>query len=334
MSNNPNNPEKEQSSKKYFFLLGGLAVTLIGYFLFKKFSTLKKEKEENLLIDAKKVFEKKMLDENRTEKKFKTNPKKRSKIPKIKSTPKIEQQNELKKPFTRSHNSQPKLTHSKSGADLGFFHIKKFNTTFELRINNTKNVTLVIFPFKDPTLGKLEPQKIKMKLSDDKWTANLQSSKGQYAFRYETEGDQLNEVEKEQYIDIDKPIDLDEDSNLCNVLNINSNSLVQSSFVLENEEKEETRNKEQEQQVDGNDQSRAVEIAFSSPEHCSVSISASFNGWKLEPLIYQNGIWKKEFFLAPGTYHYRFNVDNEWKVDYEKEIELLEDDICNLLLVK
>ncbi|MDW8309381.1 MAG: glycogen-binding domain-containing protein [Verrucomicrobiales bacterium] len=61
-------------------------------------------------------------------------------------------------------------------------------------------------------------------------------------------------------------------------------------------------------------------FAFSAPGALSVQLVGDFTGWQERPISMQkgvDGVWRATVELAPGTYHYRFLVDGEWRDDPE-----------------
>jgi chromosome partitioning protein len=61
------------------------------------------------------------------------------------------------------------------------------------------------------------------------------------------------------------------------------------------------------------------QFSFHAPEASSVKIVGNFNNWiPADASIMErkeDGTWTKNFFLAPGTYQYRFVVDGRWVED-------------------
>ncbi|HYV28701.1 MAG TPA: isoamylase early set domain-containing protein, partial [Candidatus Eisenbacteria bacterium] len=61
-------------------------------------------------------------------------------------------------------------------------------------------------------------------------------------------------------------------------------------------------------------------FSFNAPAAMSVMLVGDFTRWQEKPISLkqeQNGVWKTTVPLAPGTYHYRFLVDGEWRDDPE-----------------
>jgi len=61
------------------------------------------------------------------------------------------------------------------------------------------------------------------------------------------------------------------------------------------------------------------EFIYDAPNASYVKIAGTFNNWNTseESLMERNkdGTWSKCVFLAPGTYQYRFLIDDEWVTD-------------------
>ena len=61
-------------------------------------------------------------------------------------------------------------------------------------------------------------------------------------------------------------------------------------------------------------------FAITAPGASSVSLVGDFTHWQEKPIALKptgSGQWKVSVSLAPGTYHYRFLVDGEWRDDPE-----------------
>jgi 1,4-alpha-glucan branching enzyme len=59
---------------------------------------------------------------------------------------------------------------------------------------------------------------------------------------------------------------------------------------------------------------------FSAPAAMSVLLVGDFTHWQLKGIPMKrsrDGVWTASVELAPGTHHYRFIVDNEWRDDPE-----------------
>jgi 5'-AMP-activated protein kinase regulatory beta subunit len=61
-----------------------------------------------------------------------------------------------------------------------------------------------------------------------------------------------------------------------------------------------------------------VEFSLHAPEATRVVVAGDFNGWQADdhPLKRnKQGLWKTNLHLPPGTYQYRFLVDEVWCED-------------------
>ncbi|HNQ87084.1 MAG TPA: isoamylase early set domain-containing protein [Verrucomicrobiota bacterium] len=61
-------------------------------------------------------------------------------------------------------------------------------------------------------------------------------------------------------------------------------------------------------------------FAFNAPGALSVQLVGDFTQWQEKPISLKraaDGVWRATVLLAPGTYHYRFLVDGEWRDDPE-----------------
>ena len=61
-------------------------------------------------------------------------------------------------------------------------------------------------------------------------------------------------------------------------------------------------------------------FSFKAPTAMSVQLVADFTHWEKMPLNLKkdvDGVWRASVELAPGTYHYRFLVDGQWRDDPE-----------------
>jgi len=61
-------------------------------------------------------------------------------------------------------------------------------------------------------------------------------------------------------------------------------------------------------------------FSFYAPDATSVQLVGDFTHWQENPINLKrqrSGTWKVTVPLAPGTYHYRFLVDGEWRDDPE-----------------
>ncbi len=61
-------------------------------------------------------------------------------------------------------------------------------------------------------------------------------------------------------------------------------------------------------------------FSIKAPDALSVMLVGDFTHWQEHPVAMKKGaggIWTTSVQLAPGTYHYRFLVDGEWRDDPE-----------------
>jgi 1,4-alpha-glucan branching enzyme len=66
-------------------------------------------------------------------------------------------------------------------------------------------------------------------------------------------------------------------------------------------------------------------FSFTAPAATSVQLVGDFTHWKDKPISMQrgaDGIWRTTVQLQPGTHHYRFLVDGEWRDDPECTIRV------------
>jgi 1,4-alpha-glucan branching enzyme len=62
------------------------------------------------------------------------------------------------------------------------------------------------------------------------------------------------------------------------------------------------------------------DFRFTSPGAMSVQLVGDFTHWRQSPINMKkgsDGVWKATTELPPGTYHYRFLVDGQWRDDPE-----------------
>jgi 1,4-alpha-glucan branching enzyme len=63
---------------------------------------------------------------------------------------------------------------------------------------------------------------------------------------------------------------------------------------------------------------RPQTFAFSAPDAMSVQLVGDFTQWQERPINLQkgvDGVWRITVQLSPGTHHYRFLVDGQWRDD-------------------
>jgi 1,4-alpha-glucan branching enzyme len=61
-------------------------------------------------------------------------------------------------------------------------------------------------------------------------------------------------------------------------------------------------------------------FSFNAPAAISVQLVGDFTHWQSAPVQLKkskDGVWRATVDLEPGTYHYRFLVDGEWRDDPE-----------------
>jgi 1,4-alpha-glucan branching enzyme len=59
-------------------------------------------------------------------------------------------------------------------------------------------------------------------------------------------------------------------------------------------------------------------FSFTAPAAHSVLLAGDFTHWQKQPIPLHKeagGVWKATTLLEPGTHHYRFIVDGEWRDD-------------------
>ena len=61
-------------------------------------------------------------------------------------------------------------------------------------------------------------------------------------------------------------------------------------------------------------------FSFTAPTAMSVQLVGEFTHWQARPIPMQkgpDGVWHATVALEPGTHHYRFLVDGQWRDDPE-----------------
>lgn len=61
-------------------------------------------------------------------------------------------------------------------------------------------------------------------------------------------------------------------------------------------------------------------FSFTAPDARSVMLVGDFTRWQHKPVPLvkgEDGVWTARVNLLPGTYHYRFLVDGQWRDDPE-----------------
>lgn len=65
---------------------------------------------------------------------------------------------------------------------------------------------------------------------------------------------------------------------------------------------------------------RTQTFSFRAPDAMSVQLVGDFTHWQERPINLQrgaDGVWRTTVHLEPGTHHYRFLVNGEWRDDPE-----------------
>ena len=65
---------------------------------------------------------------------------------------------------------------------------------------------------------------------------------------------------------------------------------------------------------------RQQSFSFRAPSALSVQLVGNFTHWQKSPIhLHKDGdsVWRTSVQLVPGTYHYRFLVDGQWRDDPE-----------------
>lgn len=66
-------------------------------------------------------------------------------------------------------------------------------------------------------------------------------------------------------------------------------------------------------------------FSFTAPTAMSVQLVGDFTQWQNKPINLKkgaNGVWRTAVELPPGTHHYRFLVDGQWRDDPECEVQV------------
>ncbi len=69
-----------------------------------------------------------------------------------------------------------------------------------------------------------------------------------------------------------------------------------------------------------NDTIKEQTFSITAPTAMSVQLVGDFTHWQEKPIAMKKergGVWKVAVQLAPGTHHYRFLVDGQWRDDPE-----------------
>lgn len=63
---------------------------------------------------------------------------------------------------------------------------------------------------------------------------------------------------------------------------------------------------------------RQQTFTFSAPDALSVQLVGDFTQWQERPISLRkgaDGLWRTMVEMSPGTHHYRFLVDGQWRDD-------------------
>ena len=66
-------------------------------------------------------------------------------------------------------------------------------------------------------------------------------------------------------------------------------------------------------------------FSITAPEAMSVALVGDFTHWQKNPVPLKRaggGVWTVSMKLPPGTHHYRFLVDGEWRDDPECKVQV------------
>jgi 1,4-alpha-glucan branching enzyme len=80
------------------------------------------------------------------------------------------------------------------------------------------------------------------------------------------------------------------------------------------------------------------QFSFTAPTAMSVQLVGDFTQWQEKPIQLQkgaHGIWHTRVELEPGSHHYRFLVDGQWRDDPECTVRVgnpfgTEDMVCEV----
>ena len=74
-----------------------------------------------------------------------------------------------------------------------------------------------------------------------------------------------------------------------------------------------------------NQNQKQQNFSFTAPTASSVQLLGDFTHWQERPISMRkdaNGIWRASVALEPGTHHYRFLVDGQWRDDPEAGLQV------------
>lgn len=66
--------------------------------------------------------------------------------------------------------------------------------------------------------------------------------------------------------------------------------------------------------------SKQQTFSFAEPSAMTVQLVGDFTRWEENPITLKrgaDGVWRAKVELEPGTHHYRFLVDGQWRDDPE-----------------
>lgn len=72
-------------------------------------------------------------------------------------------------------------------------------------------------------------------------------------------------------------------------------------------------------------QTKPQTFAVTTPDAVSVMLVGDFTHWQDKPISMvkrEGGLWTASVSLPPGTYHYRFLVDGQWRDDPESTLRV------------
>jgi 1,4-alpha-glucan branching enzyme len=72
-------------------------------------------------------------------------------------------------------------------------------------------------------------------------------------------------------------------------------------------------------------QDKTQKFSYATPNAHDVQLVGDFTNWQKQPIHLRkepNGVWQTAIRLEPGTYHYRFLVDGQWRDDPECPIHV------------
>jgi 1,4-alpha-glucan branching enzyme len=74
-----------------------------------------------------------------------------------------------------------------------------------------------------------------------------------------------------------------------------------------------------------NTNTKPQNFSITAPDATSVMLVGDFTQWQDKPLNMvkrERGLWTASVELPPGTYHYRFLVDGQWRDDPENTLRV------------